>query len=288
MLASKRIHAGSGPPLWVVTSTGAVLPAVSCTCAGSGKEKPVPEVAVSLGTETVTMPESLAEGGRTSDTEMPAPAPPPSAFDELLPGVVPPVAVPPDAGASPDGVVVEPPELVLVAPDDAVPALDGVDVPLADKSPPGEPAPTGAPPEEPLPAKAKPPEELGAAPPEDDRPPDELRPPEELKPLEELSPPDDDGCGKGGVGGVGGGGGVGALPELLLEDEPELEPLPVELPPEDDDPPLEELEPPEDDDPPLEELEPPEDPPPDDEDDPPPDDEDDAVMVPVPLAPVRV
>ena len=51
----------------------------------------MPDVAVSLGTETVTIPESLAEGALTRDTEMPDPAPPlapVSAFEE------PPVEVP--------------------------------------------------------------------------------------------------------------------------------------------------------------------------------------------------
>ena len=141
VLASKRIHAGNGPPLWVVTSTGAVLPAVSCIWAGSGKEKPVPEVAVSLGTETVTIPESLAEGGRTRETEMPAPAPPAAAlslFDDPLPVVPPATAFTPDVVDSPDVAVEVPPELLVEPLDELEPLPDVVAVPLDEKTPPEE------------------------------------------------------------------------------------------------------------------------------------------------------
>ena len=132
-MVSKRIHAGNGPPLCVVTRIGAELPAVSCICAGSGNENPVPEVAVSLGTETVTMPESLAEGCRTRDTEMPAPAPPVAAlseFDELLPVEVSAVVLAPDVVVPPDVVVEEPLELLVELLDGLDPLLDVVDIPL--------------------------------------------------------------------------------------------------------------------------------------------------------------
>ena len=87
------------------------------------------------------MPESFAEGGRTRETEMPAPAPPEapfSLFDEPLPVDPPTVAFSPGAAVSPDVVVVEPPELVLVPLDELAPLLDEVDTPPDEDSPPEE------------------------------------------------------------------------------------------------------------------------------------------------------
>lgn len=50
-------QAGSTPPLTVATLIVASLPvAVLATCAGSGKVKPLPAVAISFGTETVMAP----------------------------------------------------------------------------------------------------------------------------------------------------------------------------------------------------------------------------------------
>ena len=54
---------GSGCPFAVVTTMGALLPAAKLSaCAGSVKLKPLPVVAISLGTETVMMPDCCNVG----------------------------------------------------------------------------------------------------------------------------------------------------------------------------------------------------------------------------------
>ena len=63
---------GSGWPLAVDTLT-TLFPAVLATCAGSGKLKPLPAVAMSFGTETATIPDCATEVGRISDTEISLP-----------------------------------------------------------------------------------------------------------------------------------------------------------------------------------------------------------------------
>ena len=62
---------GSGCPLVVDTLIAELLPAVFATCAGRGKLKPLPAVAMSLGTETETIPDSSTDVGRIKETEMP-------------------------------------------------------------------------------------------------------------------------------------------------------------------------------------------------------------------------
>ena len=132
----------------------------------------MPDVAVSLGTESVTIPESLAEGALTRDTEMPAPAPPlapVSAFEEP-PVEVPLVALTPEFVA-PLEVDVEElvPELLVMAPEEVEPVLEFEAAPLDEKIPPDEldcspPAAlglNGAPLDDPLLDEGTSPEELG-------------------------------------------------------------------------------------------------------------------------------
>ena len=102
---------GNELPVSVVTRMLA-LPLVAAelpaTCSGSGKLKPAPAVAISLGTETVMIPACCTEGSRTSETEMPdvvAPAePPPSPELDLAP-VVPALGVPEPVVGDNEGVV---------------------------------------------------------------------------------------------------------------------------------------------------------------------------------------
>jgi hypothetical protein len=65
-------QAGSAPPLAVVTLIVALLPVAALfTWAGNGKLKPLPAVAISLGTETVMMPDDWTDASRTIATDIP-------------------------------------------------------------------------------------------------------------------------------------------------------------------------------------------------------------------------
>ena len=67
-------QAGRAAPLAVVTRMATELSAAAAAnWAGKEKLKLLPAVAISLGTETVMMPDCCADGSRTSDTETPLP-----------------------------------------------------------------------------------------------------------------------------------------------------------------------------------------------------------------------
>lgn len=99
------------------------------------------------------MPESLADGGLTRDTETPAPAPPVaalSAFEELLPVEGAASAFTSGAIEPPEVLAVEPLELVPVPLDVLAPLLEDVDITAGEDSAPEELVLNGDPLDEPL------------------------------------------------------------------------------------------------------------------------------------------
>ena len=69
----------------VDTLIAVLLPdAEDAICAGSGKLKPLPAVAISFGTETATTPGCNIDGSRNNDTETPPLLPPPAVTEVPL------------------------------------------------------------------------------------------------------------------------------------------------------------------------------------------------------------